>query len=40
MSASDQDKAGSSYAGAIKMSEGTGSQFEQQDDLTQSIGLN
>ena len=38
MSASDPRLGGSEYQGAIKMSEGTGSQFEQQDDLTQPIG--
>ena len=36
MSASDPRLAGSEYQGAIRMSEGSGSQFEQQDDLTQT----
>ena len=38
MSASDPRLGGSEYQGAIRMSEGSGSQFEQQDDLTQPIG--
>ena len=40
MSASDPRLGASEYAGAIRMSEGSGSQFEQQDDLTQPIGTN
>ena len=40
MSASDPKLGASEYAGAIRMSEGSGSQFEQQDDLTQPIGTN
>ena len=36
MSASDPRLGASEYAGAIRMSEGSGSQFEQQDDLTQT----
>ena len=40
MSASDPRLGASEYAGAIKINEGTGSQFEQQDDLTQPIGTN
>ena len=38
MSASDPRLGASEYAGAIRINQGTGSQFEQQDDLTQPIG--
>ena len=36
MSASDPDKAGSSYAGAIMLNSGSGKDFEDQPDLAQS----